>query len=81
MAETRSWRWVSVPVVAGALVALTAAASAHGQIGPNLDTLRPTFEQVRAQVEHGGGSMPAFAGTLSAAQIRDVAAYVVSSAR
>jgi mono/diheme cytochrome c family protein len=58
-----------------------AAASAHGQIGPNLDTLRPTFEQVRAQVEHGGGSMPAFAGTLSGAQIRDVAAYVVSSAR
>src|SRR6476620_8924470 len=38
-----------------------AAASASGQIGPNLDTLRPGFEDVRAKVEAGGGGMPAFA--------------------
>src|SRR5215210_8717014 len=36
------------------------AAGAAGQIGPNLDALRPSFAQVRAQVEQGGGGMPAF---------------------
>lgn len=51
-------------------------AGATGQAGPNLDTLRPGFEQVRAQVANGGGGMPAFAGQLSARQIRDVAAFV-----
>ncbi len=56
------------------------AAGAGGQIGPNLDALRPAFEQVRAQVEHGGGGMPAFGDSLSAAQIRDVAAFVATRA-
>ena len=56
-----------------------AAANAHGQLGPNLDTLRPVYDQVRAQVRHGGGSMPAFAGKLTPQQIRDVAAFVASS--
>jgi mono/diheme cytochrome c family protein len=57
-----------------------AAAGASGQIGPNLDTLQPTFLQVTAQVEQGGGSMPSFRKTLTAAQIRDVAAFVASRA-
>jgi mono/diheme cytochrome c family protein len=57
-----------------------AAARAGGQIGPNLDTLRPTFAQTQAQVEQGGGSMPSFRKTLTPAQIRDVAAYVASRA-
>jgi cytochrome c553 len=57
-----------------------AAASASGQIGPNLDNLRPGFEAVRAKVETGGGGMPAFAGRLSKEQIRDVAAYVAKNA-
>ena len=34
--------------------------AASGQVGPNLDTLRPTFVQIEAQVEQGGGSMPSF---------------------
>lgn len=54
------------------------AAGAGGQIGPNLDSLRPGFEQVRAKVESGGGGMPAFTGTLTATQIRDVAAFVAT---
>jgi len=57
-----------------------AAASASGQIGPNLDDLRPGFEDVRAKVEAGGGGMPAFAGRLSKEQIRDVAAFVAKNA-
>jgi mono/diheme cytochrome c family protein len=57
-----------------------AAARAAGSLGPNLDTLRPGFEQVRRQVERGGGAMPSFGGTLTPAQIRDVAAFVAERA-
>jgi mono/diheme cytochrome c family protein len=56
------------------------AAGAGGQIGPNLDQLRPTFSVVRAKVESGGGGMPSFRGQLSAQQIEDVAAFVSTSA-
>lgn len=56
------------------------AAGAAGQIGPNLDSLRPGFAQVRAKVESGGGGMPSFGGSLTAEQIRDVAAFVATRA-
>ncbi|HLM35099.1 MAG TPA: DUF6529 family protein [Gaiellaceae bacterium] len=56
------------------------AASATGVIGPNLDSLRPSFAAVRAQVENGGGGMPAFRNSLSAAQVRDVSAFVAARA-
>jgi len=56
------------------------AANASGQIGPNLDSLRPTYAVVAAKVEQGGGGMPAFKGQLSARQIKDVAAFVATSA-
>ena len=56
------------------------AAGAGGQIGPNLDQLRPGFAQVQAKVESGGGGMPSFSGTLSQQQIRDVAALVATRA-
>jgi mono/diheme cytochrome c family protein len=49
------------------------AAGASGQIGPNLET-------VRAKVAQGGGGMPAFGGSLTPEQIRDVAAYVAKNA-
>jgi cytochrome c553 len=55
------------------------AASASGQIGPNLDDLRPGFEAVRTKVAQGGGGMPAFAGQLTPQQIRDVAAFVATN--
>jgi mono/diheme cytochrome c family protein len=57
------------------------AAGASGQIGPNLDALRPGFEQVRLQVERGGGGMPSFRRQLTSAQIRDVAAFVATRTR
>jgi mono/diheme cytochrome c family protein len=56
------------------------AAGAGGQIGPNLDTVRPDFATARAKVEKGGGGMPSFGGRLSGPQIRDVAAFVAKNA-
>ena len=56
------------------------AAGAHGQIGPNLDKLKPPYDLVRVQVENGGSTMPSFKGQLSVKQIRDVAAYVATYA-
>ncbi len=56
------------------------AAGAGGQIGPNLDQLRPTYAVVLAKVEGGGGGMPAFRGQLGPQQIKDVAAFVSTSA-
>ena len=57
-----------------------AAAHASGQVGPNLDQLRPDFAIVRDKVTNGGGGMPPFAGQLSEQQIRDVAAFVATRA-
>jgi mono/diheme cytochrome c family protein len=57
-----------------------AAARASGQIGPNLDRLRPTYPVVLAKVEQGGGGMPAFKGQLTPQQLEDVAAFVSTSA-
>jgi cytochrome c6 len=55
-------------------------AGATGNVGPNLDTLKPSEATVAHQVETGGGAMPSFKGTLSPAQIQAVAKYVSSVA-
>lgn len=56
------------------------SAGASGAVGPNLDTVKPTASKVAHQVEVGGGAMPPFKGTLSAAEIAAVAKYVSSVA-
>jgi cytochrome c6 len=56
-----------------------AAAKTTGTVGPNLDTLKPDYQAVTAQVTNGGSVMPAFKSQLSTQQIADVAAYVVTS--
>jgi len=56
-----------------------AAAGTSGQLGPNLDQVSLSAAQVASQVRQGGGSMPAFAGQLSDAEIRAVAAFVAAS--
>ena len=56
------------------------AAGATGNVGPNLDQLKPAKAIVAHQVEVGGGAMPAFKGQLSDAQIQAVAAFVASNA-
>jgi mono/diheme cytochrome c family protein len=57
------------------------AAHATGTVGPNLDSLKPNYQAVTAQVTNGGAGMPAFGKTnqLNTQQIADVAAYVVTS--
>ena len=57
-----------------------AAASSGGNVGPNLDDLKPDFATVQSQVENGGGGMPAFGGDLSQAEIDAVARYVSENA-
>ncbi len=51
-------------------------AGTHGEVGPNLDKLKPSDALVTKQVTNGGGGMPAFGGTLSKSKIADVAGYV-----
>ncbi|HVU77687.1 MAG TPA: c-type cytochrome [Gaiellaceae bacterium] len=51
-------------------------AGATGNVGPNLDQLKPDQPTVAHQVTDGGGGMPPFKGQLSPKQIQDVAAYV-----
>ena len=58
-----------------------AAAKSQGQVGPNLDQLKPGYDAVVRQVTNGGAGMPAFGGKLSTRQIRAVAEYVATSAR
>jgi mono/diheme cytochrome c family protein len=55
-------------------------AGTSGNVGPNLDTLKPAKAVVARQVTNGGGAMPAFKGQLTPAQIDAVAAYVSSVA-
>ena len=57
-----------------------AAAGANGRVGPNLDQVMPDAALVERQVTSGGGGMPSFKGTLSAAQIKALAGYVASNA-
>jgi mono/diheme cytochrome c family protein len=56
-----------------------AAAHASGTIGPNLDSLKPDYRAVTAQVTNGSAGMPSFKKSLSTQQIANVAAYVVES--
>jgi mono/diheme cytochrome c family protein len=55
-------------------------AGTSGNVGPNLDTLKPAKDTVAKQVTNGGGGMPPFKGQLTPAQIDAVAAYVSSVA-
>ncbi len=57
-----------------------AAAGANGQLGPNLDQLRPGPDLVKAQTENGGGAMPSFKGKLTPEEIQAVADYVAENA-
>jgi mono/diheme cytochrome c family protein len=55
-------------------------AGATGNVGPNLDQLKPSEAAVEKQVTNGGAVMPAFKGQLTPAQIKAVAEYVSSVA-
>ena len=57
------------------------AAGSTGDIGPDLDSLKPLEEQVRAVVTEGLGVMPAFGeeGLLTSEEIDAVSYYVANS--
>ena len=55
------------------------AAGSEGQIGVNLDQLKPSIPQVIMAVTNGNGVMPAFEGMLSSEEIDAVAYYVFES--
>ncbi|KPQ27219.1 MAG: sulfite dehydrogenase (cytochrome) subunit SorB [Marinobacter excellens HL-55] len=57
--------------------ALSDAGSA-GAIGPDLDELKPSRDQVINAVTQGVGVMPAFETSLSAEQIEALADYILS---
>ena len=66
----------------GACHILKAAAS-EGDIGPDLDSLKPSEEQVKGVVTEGLGVMPAFGeeGLLTSEEIDAVSYYVANSSR
>jgi len=49
---------------------------ASGAIGPDLDAMQPTYDQVRAALREGVGVMPSFDGVLDEAQMDAVATFV-----
>ena len=57
---------------------LTAAGS-NGDIGPNLDLLKPQLDKIIYVVTNGIGVMPAWDGILSKEEIEAVAYYVFNS--
>ncbi|RLB36987.1 MAG: cytochrome c [Deltaproteobacteria bacterium] len=56
-------------------------AEAIAEVGPNLDQLGRSFQQVKAAVTNGVGAMPPFGETMNPAQIEDVARYVYEATR
>ena len=55
------------------------AASSDGQIGPDLDQLKPTILQIIYAVTNGIGVMQAWEGILTYEEIEAVAYYVFNS--
>ena len=51
-------------------------AESTGNIGPNLDQIRPDLQRVIAAVTNGIGVMPAYEGELTQSEIEAVASYV-----
>ena len=55
------------------------AAGSEGQIGPNLDMLKPKMIQIVSAVTNGIGVMPPWEGILAEEEIEAVAYYVFNS--
>ena len=54
-------------------------AGSEGQIGPDLDLLKPTIPRIVFTVTNGIGMMPAWEGILTDEEIEAVAYYVFNS--
>ena len=55
-------------------------ANSYGNIGPNLNEIKPDIMRIISAVTNGIGVMPAYEGELSAEEIKAVATYVSQSA-
>ena len=55
------------------------AAGSDGQIGPNLDMLKPQMPQIINAVTNGIGVMPPWEGILTSEEIEAVAYYIFTS--
>jgi len=55
------------------------SAGSTGDIGPNLDVIKPTIPQIIAVVTNGIGVMPPWEGILTSDEIDAVAYYVFNS--
>ena len=55
------------------------AAGSEGQIGPNLDMLKPQMAQIISAVTNGIGVMPPWEGILTKEEIEAVAYYIFMS--
>ena len=55
------------------------AAGSEGQIGPNLDMLKPQIAQIISAVTNGIGVMPPWEGILTKEEIEAVAYYIFMS--
>tara|TARA_B100001250_G_scaffold246883_1_gene212227 strand:+ start:439 stop:756 length:318 start_codon:yes stop_codon:yes gene_type:complete len=55
------------------------SAGSNGQIGPNLDVVKPTIEQIILTVTSGIGVMPSFKDTLSKEEIESLAHYIFNN--
>ena len=51
-------------------------AGSNGDIGPNLNEIKPSFERIVMAVTNGIGVMPAYEGTLTSEEIEAVSIYV-----
>ena len=56
-----------------------ADANSNGNIGPNLNEIKPNFARVLSAVTNGIGVMPAYEGQLSTEEIKALAIYVEES--
>ena len=54
-------------------------ANSYGNIGPNLNEIKPDIMRIIAAVTNGIGVMPAYEGELSTEEIKAVATYVSQS--
>ena len=54
-------------------------ANSNGNIGPNLDEIRPDITRILYAITNGVGVMPAYEGQLTTEEIKAVATYVAES--
>jgi mono/diheme cytochrome c family protein len=54
-------------------------ANSYGNIGPNLDVIKPDIMRIVSAVTNGIGVMPPYEGELSNEEIKAVATYVAQS--